>query len=35
MHDVRASVDAVRMVEAVLGWRDPVVERHNLTEEAS
>ena len=32
MHDVRASVDAVRMVEAILGWRDPVIERHNLTE---
>ncbi|ROS54267.1 dihydropteroate synthase [Frigoribacterium sp. PhB24] len=32
MHDVRASVDAVRMVEAVLGWRGPVFERHNLTE---
>nr|WP_082452419.1 dihydropteroate synthase [Frigoribacterium sp. Leaf44] len=35
MHDVRASVDAVRMVEAILGWRDPVVERHNLAEDAS
>ncbi|MET4052051.1 dihydropteroate synthase [Frigoribacterium sp. PvP054] len=34
MHDVRASVDAVRMVEAILGWRDPVVERHNLEDEA-
>ena len=30
MHDVRASVDAVRMVEAVAGWRDPVREEHNL-----
>ncbi|MBD8539475.1 dihydropteroate synthase [Frigoribacterium sp. CFBP 8751] len=35
MHDVRASVDAVRMVEAILGWRDPVVERHNLAEDVS
>jgi dihydropteroate synthase len=32
---VQASVDAVRMVEAILGWRDPVVERHNLAEDAS
>lgn len=30
MHDVRASVDAVRMVEAVLGWRDPLEARHNV-----
>ncbi|WP_370543948.1 dihydropteroate synthase [Frigoribacterium sp. VKM Ac-1396] len=35
MHDVRASVDAVRMVEAILGWRDPVLERHNIDEGAS
>jgi dihydropteroate synthase len=35
MHDVRASVDAVRMVEAILGWRKPVVEHHNVTEGAS
>lgn len=35
MHDVRASVDAVRMVEAILGWRDPVVERHNIAGGAS
>jgi len=34
MHDVRASVDAVRMIEAILGWRDPLVERHNLDEDA-
>ena len=32
MHDVTASVDAVHMVEAILGWRDPVRERHNLGE---
>lgn len=30
MHDVRASVDAVRMTEAILGWRDPVYTKHNL-----
>jgi len=29
MHDVAASVDAVRMVEAVLGFRDPVRVVHN------
>ena len=30
MHAVPEAVDAMRMVEAVLGWRDPVYERHNL-----
>ena len=29
MHDVRASVDAVRMTEAILGFRDPVRLDHN------
>jgi len=29
MHDVEASVDAARMVEAVMGWRDPVRLEHN------
>jgi len=29
MHDVVESVDAMRMVEAVLGWRTPVESRHN------
>lgn len=29
MHDVRASVDAVRMTEAILGWRQPVHAIHN------
>lgn len=28
-HDVRATVDAVRMIEAVLGRREPVEHRHN------
>jgi dihydropteroate synthase len=30
VHDVRATVDAVRMTEAMLGLRDPVYARHNL-----
>ena len=30
MHNVRAAVDAVRMTEAILGFRDPAYERHNL-----
>jgi dihydropteroate synthase len=30
VHDVRAAVDAVRMTEAMLGWRPPVTARHNL-----
>lgn len=30
MHDVRASVDAVRMTEAILGWREPAYTKHNL-----
>lgn len=30
MHDVDASVDAVRMFAAVMGWREPAYERHNL-----
>ncbi|ROS77607.1 dihydropteroate synthase [Curtobacterium sp. PhB130] len=29
MHDVAESVDAMRMVEATLGWRVPVEARHN------
>lgn len=29
MHDVTESVDAMRMVEATLGWRAPVESRHN------
>ncbi|MGN8049284.1 dihydropteroate synthase [Curtobacterium sp. 22159] len=29
MHDVGPSVDAMRMVEATLGWRAPVEARHN------
>ncbi|PYY41490.1 MULTISPECIES: dihydropteroate synthase [unclassified Curtobacterium] len=29
MHDVPEAVDAMRMVEAVLGWREPLEARHN------
>ncbi len=30
VHDVPAAVDAVRMTEAMLGWRPPATARHNL-----
>jgi dihydropteroate synthase len=30
VHDVRATVEAVRMTEAMLGWRLPVSARHNV-----
>ena len=30
VHDVRATVDAVRMTEAMLGWRAPAYTRHNM-----
>ncbi len=30
MHAVRESIDALRMVEAILGWREPVNPVHNL-----
>ncbi|PPF77020.1 dihydropteroate synthase [Rathayibacter rathayi] len=30
MHDVRQAVDAVRLTEAVLGWRAPAFLRHNM-----
>jgi dihydropteroate synthase len=29
VHNVSAAVDAVRMTEAILGWRNPVYLRHN------
>jgi dihydropteroate synthase len=32
MHNVRESVDAMRMVEAVAGWRDPAYQVHNMGE---
>ena len=30
MHDVRASVAAVRMTEAMLGLREPAYLKHNM-----
>jgi dihydropteroate synthase len=30
VHDVRSAVSAVRMTEAILGWRRPAYARHNL-----
>jgi dihydropteroate synthase len=30
VHDVRAAVGAVRMTEAMLGWRPPAYTRHNM-----
>lgn len=30
MHNVRESVDAVRMTEAILGWRPPAYTLHNM-----
>lgn len=30
MHNVRESVDAVRMTEAILGWRQPAYTLHNM-----
>jgi dihydropteroate synthase len=30
MHNVRESVDAVRMTEAILGWREPAYTLHNM-----
>jgi dihydropteroate synthase len=32
MHNVRESVDAMRMVEAILGWREPKFTIHNMGE---
>lgn len=30
MHDVASTVDAVRMTEAILGWREPAYLKHNI-----
>jgi dihydropteroate synthase len=30
MHNVRESVDAARMIEAIMGWRAPAYLRHNM-----
>jgi dihydropteroate synthase len=32
MHNVRPAVDAARMTEAILGFRDPAFLRHNMGE---
>lgn len=34
-HNVRETVDALRMVEAILGWREPVYLRHNMRPEGN
>ncbi|NLP82547.1 dihydropteroate synthase [Microbacterium sp. CFH 90308] len=34
-HNVRETVDAMRMVEAILGWREPAYERHNALPEGN
>jgi len=34
-HNVRETVDAMRMVEAILGWREPVLELHNARAEGN
>ncbi|MEN2740289.1 dihydropteroate synthase [Microbacterium sp. X-17] len=34
-HNVRETVDALRMVEGILGWRDPAFERHNTRPEGN
>ena len=30
MHNVRESVDAARMIEAIMGWREPAYRLHNV-----
>lgn len=32
MHDVAATVDAMRMIEAIMGWREPLTAVHNRGE---
>ena len=34
-HNVRETVDAMRMVEAILGWREPAYELHNARPEGN
>ncbi len=34
-HNVRETVDALRMVEAILGWREPAYELHNTRPEGN
>lgn len=35
VHNVRETVDAMRMVEAILGWREPAYELHNTRPEGN
>jgi len=35
VHNVRESVDALRMVETILGWREPVYMLHNTRPEGN
>ena len=35
VHNVRETVDALRMVEAILGWREPAYELHNTRPEGN
>ncbi|WP_425562035.1 dihydropteroate synthase [Microbacterium kribbense] len=35
VHNVRETVDALRMVEAILGWREPVFTLHNTRPEGN
>ncbi|HET8614230.1 MAG TPA: dihydropteroate synthase, partial [Actinomycetales bacterium] len=35
VHDVRTTVEAARMVGAVLGWHPPVLQRHNTEASAA
>lgn len=32
MHNIEESVDAVRMVEAIMGWREPAYLKHNMVD---
>ncbi len=34
-HNVRSTVDAMRMVEAILGWREPAYLLHNMRPEGN
>jgi dihydropteroate synthase len=34
-HNVRQTGDAMRMVEAILGWREPVYLLHNIRPEGN
>ena len=32
VHNVRETVDAMRMIEAIEGWREPAYLQHNFLE---